>query len=150
MALNDTKTSIPDDIVISTDRELIDLAYTYRYLHDHMYWAKSLTPESFRRAVAHSAIVVAAYRGQPGGQPVGFARIISDLATFAYLTDVFVVEEYRGRGLSKRMVAHIVDHPDLQSLRRFLLVTEDAQSLYARFGFKPLEEHGHWMQIYNG
>ncbi|WP_432432774.1 GNAT family N-acetyltransferase [Cohnella rhizoplanae] len=106
-----------------------------------------MTLDVFRRAVTNSALVVAVYRGEAGGQPIGFARVVSDLATFAYLSDVFVVEEYRGRGISKRMVDFIVNHPDLQGLRRFLLVTLDAQGLYAQFGFKPLTDRAHWMQI---
>nr|WP_271753118.1 GNAT family N-acetyltransferase [Cohnella sp. JJ-181] len=133
--------------MLSTDRDLLDLAYTCRYLQEHTYWAKNMTLDVFRRAVTNSALVVAVYRGEAGGQPIGFARVVSDLATFAYLSDVFVVEEYRGRGISKRMVDFIVNHPDLQGLRRFLLVTLDAQGLYAQFGFKPLTDRAHWMQI---
>lgn len=139
-----------DRIVLSTERNRLDLAYAYRYLHEHMYWAKELTFEAFERAVAHSAVVVGAYDSSAGGRMAGFARVVSDRATFAYLTDVFVVAEYRGQGLSKRMMRQIVDHPDLQGLRRFLLVTEDAQGLYAPFGFEPLKDAEHWMQIFHG
>lgn len=126
-----------DGIVLSTDRSLLDLPFVYRYLHDHMYWAKSLTFDAFQRAVALSAVVVGAYDSSMNGQLAGFSRVVSNLETFAYLTDVFVVSEYRGRGLSKRMMELIVHHSELQGLRRFLLVTEDAQRLYAKFGFEP-------------
>ncbi len=139
-----------DGIWLSTDRDLLDVEFVYRYLHERMYWAKKLTPGAFRRAVDHSAVVVAAYDASAGNRLAGFARVVSDCATFAYLTDVFVVEEYRGRGLSKRMMESIVNYPDLQGLRRFLLVTEDAQGLYAQFGFEPLQDSAHWMQIYKG
>lgn len=138
----------PDGIVLSTDRSLLDLSFAYRYLHDHMYWTKSLTFDFFQRAVAHSAVVVGAYDSSKNGQLVGFSRVVSDLATFAYLTDVFVVSEYRGQGLSKRMMELIVHHPELQGLRRFLLVTEDASGLYAKFGFEPLKDEANWMQLY--
>lgn len=139
-----------DRIVLSTDRTLIDLDFAYRYLRDNMYWAKKLTFDVFQRAVAHSAIVVGAHDSSKDGQLAGFARVISDLATFAYLSDVFVVAEYRGQGLSNRMMELIVHHPKLQGLRRFALVTEDAQGLYTKFGFEPLRDGANWMQIYNG
>ncbi|GFN31352.1 GNAT family N-acetyltransferase [Paenibacillus xylaniclasticus] len=137
-------------IKLSLDRSLLDLPYAYRYLHDHMYWAKSLTFDAFQRAVTNSAVVVGAYDSAKNEQLVGFSRVVSDLATFAYLTDVFIVEQYRCRGLSRKMLEMIIHHPDLQGLRRFLLVTEDAHGLYAKFGFEPLHDGANWMQIYNG
>lgn len=139
-----------DGLTLTTDRALLDLDFAYRYLHDYMYWAKTLTFDAFRRAVDHSAVVVSAFDAAAGNRLAGFARVVSDRATFAYLTDVFVVEEYRAKGLSKRMMQLIVEHPDLQGLRRFLLVTEDAQGLYAKFGFEPLKDGASWMQIYKG
>lgn len=137
-------------ILLSTDRGLLDLSFIYQYLYDNMYWAKAMMPDTFRRAVAHSAVVVGAYDQSAGGQLVGFARVVSDCATFAYLTDVFIVSKYRGLGLSKKMMKLIVDHSDLQGLRRFLLITKDAQGLYAKFGFEPLKECESWMQVYRG
>lgn len=149
MAMNQ-KILDTNGVVVSTDRSLLDLVFTYRYLHDHMYWAKTLTFNAFERAVAHSAVVIGAYDSSMTGQQVGFARVVSDCATFAYLTDVFVVSEYRGQGLSKQIMESIVNCPELQGLRRFLLVTEDAQGLYAKFGFEPLKDGENWMQIYKG
>lgn len=137
-------------VVVSTDRSLLDMTFVYRYLHDHMYWAKLLTFDAFERAVAHSAVVVGAHDISMNGQLAGFARVVSDCATFAYLTDDFVVSEYRAQGLSKRIMEIILDHPELQGLRRFLLVSEDAQGLYANFGFEPLKDGANWMQIYKG
>lgn len=149
MVMNRTKTNT-SGVMISTDRSLLDLPFAYRYLHEHMYWAKNLTFDAFERAVAHSAIVVGTYDSSVNGRLIGFARVVSDCATFAYLTDVFVISKFRGQGLSKRMMEIIVNHPDLQGLRRFLLVTEDAQELYAKFGFELPKDGANWMQIYKG
>jgi len=79
------------------------------------------------------------------GRQVGFARVVTDEATFAWICDVFVLPEARGRGLSKSLVRAIVEHPDLQNMRRWLLGTRDAHKLYARFGFEPLPEPGRYM-----
>jgi GNAT superfamily N-acetyltransferase len=84
-----------------------------------------------------------------GGKQVGFARVITDRATFAYLADVFVVESHRGRGLSKLMMQSIMAHPELQGLRRWSLVTRDAHRLYSAFGFLPVAKPEMWMEIYN-
>ena len=130
---------------ISCDRDLIQVDWVYSYLHENMYWAKSLTLEAFRRALDHSAVVFGVYHN---GKQIGFARVISDCATFAYLTDVFIEESYRGQGLSTQLLQEIVSNEKLQGLRRFTLVTETAAGLYARFGFRPLEDAAHWMQIF--
>jgi GNAT superfamily N-acetyltransferase len=82
-----------------------------------------------------------------GGEQVGFARVITDKATFAYLADVYVLEAHRGQGLSRRLVEQIQAHPELQGLRRFLLATADAHGLYAQFGFKPLSAPDRMMEI---
>lgn len=99
--MTDRKECSAAGITISTDRDLLDPSFAYRYLHENIYWAKNLTFEAFRRAVDHSAVVVGAYDAAANGRMAGFARVVSDCATFAYLTDVFVVSDYRGRGLSK-------------------------------------------------
>ncbi|UJF34041.1 GNAT family N-acetyltransferase [Paenibacillus hexagrammi] len=135
-------------IHIDSDPARVDMPLVYRYLHEQMYWAKSLTLEQFERAVQHSAVVFGLYDEVNGGRQVGFARVISDCATFAYLTDVFILEEYREKGLSRKLMEAVLAHPKLQGLRRFLLVTEDAGGLYAKFGFQPLQDGSHWMQIF--
>ena len=84
-----------------------------------------------------------------GHYEVGFARVVSDRAVFAYLMDVFVLPEFRGRGISRALMRAIVDHPGLQNLRVFLLATRDAHGLYSKFGFGPLEEPARWMAIQN-
>jgi GNAT superfamily N-acetyltransferase len=114
-----------------------------------MYWAKSMNFEAFKRSILHSAIIFGVYDHlEDGMRQIGFARVVSDCATFAYLTDVFIVDTYRGQGLSKLLMQTIMEHPKLQGLRRFLLVTEDAGGLYSKFGFQPLADADHWRQIF--
>jgi N-acetylglutamate synthase-like GNAT family acetyltransferase len=142
------KTISSSEVYISCDRSLLDEMFIYQYLHENMYWAKSLTIDVFRRSILHSALIFGVYSHvEDCKQLIGFARVVTDCATFAYLTDVFIVDTYRGQGLSKRLMQSIMDHPELQGLRRFLLVTEDAGGLYAKFGFQPLTDADHWMQI---
>jgi GNAT superfamily N-acetyltransferase len=138
------------DVHVSCDRSLLDETFVYQYLHDNMYWAKSLTFEAFKRSILHSAVIFGVYNHlEDGMRQIGFARVVSDCATFAYLTDVFIVDTYRGQGLSKQLMQTIIEHPHLQGLRRFLLVTEDAGELYAKFGFQPLADADHWKQIFH-
>ena len=123
-----------DPYEISTDPARLDRALIHRWLAEESYWSKQIPRETVERAIAN-ALTFAIYHEREG--QVGFARIITDKATFAYLADVFVLEAHRGKGLSKRLMQAIVDHPDLQGLRRWLLATRDAHGLYAQFGFKP-------------
>lgn len=130
---------------ISTDKALLEFDVIYNYLDGQSYWAKGIPIERLHRAI-DNALCFGIYHKQ---QQVGFARIISDYATFAYLADVFVLEEHRGLGLSKWLVQTIVNHPDLQGLRRWSLATLDAHALYAQFGFQPVSKPELWMEIYN-
>src|SRR5207344_3602853 len=98
------------------------------------YWARGIPRETLDRAI-DNALCVGVYDGD---RQVGFARVVTDAATFAYLADVFVVESHRGRGLAKWLMEVIVGHPSLQGLRRFSLATRDAHGLYQQFGFRPL------------
>jgi len=140
--------SNPDDsILITTDRSLLDVHDLYEQLRP-MPWAQAYTYEKLQRAIEHTAVVVGAYDQANGGKLIGFARVVSDCATFGYLTDVFVDEAYRGQGLSKRMMQTIKEHPDLQGLRRFMLITADAQGLYAQYGFEQLQHAEKWMEIF--
>jgi GNAT superfamily N-acetyltransferase len=131
-------------ILISDDESLLDRALIHRFLSEHSYWAKGVPREVVDRSIEHS-LCFGVYHD---GLQLGFARVVSDFATFAWLADVFVVEEQRGRGLSKRLVAAVLKHPQLQSLRRFLLGTLDAHGLYAQFGFAPIKESERFMEIY--
>jgi GNAT superfamily N-acetyltransferase len=107
------------------------------------YWARGIPIEVVRRSLAHSL----PFGVYDGSRLVAFARVISDRATFAWVGDVFVDEAYRGRGLSKWLMEAIRGHAELQGLRRWLLATHDAHTLYAQFGFKPLERPQNFMEI---
>jgi GNAT superfamily N-acetyltransferase len=120
-------------IEIRCDR--VDVELVHRYLSEESYWAKGIPRETVERSIEHS-LPFSAFDGEA---QVGFARVITDYATFAYLADVFVLESHRGRGISKQLMEAITTHPRLQGLRRWHLVTRDAQGLYAQFGFEPLD-----------
>ena len=120
---------------ISTDPDRLDVDLIHAFLQS-AYWAEGRSREIVERSIRHS-IPFGVY---DGARQVAFARVITDRAVFAYLADVFVVPEYRGRGIGKALVARIVAHPDLAGLRVFLLSTRDAHGLYAQFGFEPLRD----------
>jgi GNAT superfamily N-acetyltransferase len=134
---------ITDDYVISADKSRLDLPFVHLFLSTQAYWCLNIPIDTVRRSVEHS-LCFGVYLGD---QQVGFARIISDYATIAYLGDVFVVPEHRGKGLSKRLVAEIMSHPDLQGLRRWILLTGDAHGLYQQFGWKPISKPDLYMEI---
>lgn len=133
-----------DDYTISTDKDILNIPYIHQFL-TRSYWAEGIPIHTVQRSI-HGSLCFGVYKGQ---QQIGFARVISDLATYAYLADVFIDEAYRGKGLSKWLVKVILGYPDLQGLRRFELGTRDAHSLYARFGFTPLPNPDIFMQIRN-
>ena len=130
------------DFSVSTDPSRLDLAVIHAYL-TNSYWARNIPLEIVRRAVAGS-LPFGVYEGT---RQVGFARVVTDRATFAYMADVFALEEYRGKGLGKWLVACIMTHPDLQGLRRWFLATRDAHGLYRQFGFLPLTQPESIMQM---
>jgi GNAT superfamily N-acetyltransferase len=119
---------------IDTDPSRLDIALIHHFLAKCSHWARGVPLDVLRRAIAHS-LAFGAYRD---GVQIGFARVVTDQATFAYLADVFVVAEERNAGLGQWLVAAILAHPSLQGLRRWLLVTKDAKSLYLRCGFSEL------------
>lgn len=131
------------DYEVSTDPARIDAAMVHEFL-TNSYWAKGIPAETVQQSIEKS-IPFGVYHGQ---RQVGFARIISDRATFAYLGDVFILPSHRGRGLSLWLMECIVSHPDLQGLRRWMLATHDAHALYAKFGFTPLKSPQSWMEIH--
>jgi GNAT superfamily N-acetyltransferase len=130
--------------VISTDRARLDLDVIHGFL-TNCYWAKGISRELVARSIQHS-LCFGIY--EHGEAQVGFARVISDYATFAYIGDVFVLESHRGRGLSKWMMECIVQHPMLQNLRRWVLLTRDAHALYSKFGFTPLAKADRYMELH--
>ena len=133
------------EFLISTDRTRLNLDVIYQFLTS-CYWAKGIPREIVARSIEH-ALCFGIYDGD--GAQVGFARVISDFATIAYLGDVFVLESYRGRGLGKWMMECIVQHPSLQGLRRWILLTRDAHQLYSPFGFMPLKAPERYMELHN-
>ncbi len=129
------------DVRITTDPAELDLDWLFPALSERAYWALGRSRSVFERSVAHSLCFGAFL----DGRQVGFARVVTDEATFAWICDVFVDESVRGRGAGKRLIAAIVDDRRLQGLKRMLLATADAQGLYADFGFEPLDRPETWM-----
>ena len=130
---------------ISTDPERLDLDKVHAFLNKEAYWAAGIPMAVLLKSVENSLCFGVYYQDQQ----VGFARVISDFATFAYLADVFIVEEHRSQGCGKWLMECIMGHPQLQSLRRWMLVTRDAHGLYAQYGFKPLANPDRLMEIVN-
>jgi GNAT superfamily N-acetyltransferase len=127
---------------ITTDPNQIDIDAVHAYL-TASYWAKGIPLETVAKSIRQSL----SFGLFDGARQIGLARIISDRATFAYLCDVYVLEDYRGRGLARWLMESVVAHPDLLGLRRFVLVTRDAHGLYQKFGFRPLERPEGFMEI---
>lgn len=136
--------ALPDGYAVSTDPARIDLDYVHRYLSQESYWAGAIPRDVVARSVAN-ALSFGLYA--PDGAQVGFARVITDKATFAWLADVFIDPGQQGLGLGKGLMDAIVAHPDLQGLRRFMLVTADAHGLYERYGFTAVENPERLMVI---
>ena len=130
-----------DGFVISTDEERIDLDIVHGFLCES-YWAQGIPREVVARAIKNSLC----FGVYSDGKQIGFARVVSDFATYAYIGDVFVVESYRGHGLAKWLMECIVGHPRLQGLRRWTLLTRDAHGLYTQFGFTPLRKPERYME----
>ena len=132
-----------DEFLVSTDRRRLDLDVVHDYL-SQSYWAAGMPRETLERAIGNS-LTFGIYHDE---RQVGFARVITDLATYAYLSDVFVLESHRGRGLSKWLMDCVLAHPDLQGLRRFALFTRDASGLYERYGFGPPRSASTYLERY--
>ena len=132
------------EFVLSTDPERLDLDVVHAFLTDS-YWAYGISRETVARSIENSLC----FGIYTQGRQVGFARVISDFATYAYLGDVFVLEAHRGHGLGKWMMDCIMRHPRLQGLRRWTLLTRDAHGLYAQSGFTPLKAPERYMELHN-
>jgi GNAT superfamily N-acetyltransferase len=122
---------------ISTDKTRLDLDRVHRFLSTEAYWSPGVPRDVVERSIENS-ICFGVYTD--GGEQVGFARAVTDRATFAWLADVYIESEHRGHGLGKRLVATVLEHPELQGLRRWMLGTADAHELYRRFGFSELRD----------
>jgi predicted GNAT family acetyltransferase len=134
---------LPSGYEISTDQTKLNLDVIHRYLTEESYWSRGIGRGIVERAVANSLC----FGLYCGAEQVGLARVVTDKASFALIADVFVLEGHRGKGLSKCLMQSIMQHPELQGLRRHLLLTSDAHSLYSQFGFQPLGAPARFMEI---
>lgn len=134
----------PNPYDISTDKDRLNVDLIFDFLRSS-YWARNIPRSVVEKCVRHS-LCFGAYCDD---RQVGFGRVVTDFATFADIADVFVIPEHRGRGVSKLLLRAMLEHPELQGLRRILLATQDAHGLYEQFGFKPLGNPEHYMTIHN-
>lgn len=136
-----------NEFCISTDKDKLDINIIHDYLCNESYWAKNIPVETVQKSIEFSYCFGMYVSENSILKQVGFARMITDCATFGYLADVFVLETYRGKGLSKWLMKTIMDCPDLQGLRSWMLATKDAHTLYEKFGFSMLENTGRFMRL---
>ncbi|GAB4037608.1 GNAT family N-acetyltransferase [Spirosoma gilvum] len=132
-----------EEYTISTDKTKLDITIIHQFLSEEAYWCLNIPREIVQRSIDNS-LCFGVYQGD---HQVGFARVVTDMATFGYLADVFILPEHRGKGLSKQLVSFIMAYPPLQGLRRMMLVTRDAHGLYSQFGFQPIENPENTMFI---
>jgi GNAT superfamily N-acetyltransferase len=132
------------EFILSTDPDLLDLDVVHGYL-TNSYWAKGIPRETVACSIENSLC----FGIYTEGQQVGFGRVITDFATYAYIGDVFILDSHRGRGLGKWLMQCIMQHPRLQGLRRWSLITRDAHGLYAPCGFRPLKKFENYMELHN-
>ncbi len=133
------------DFHISTDQSKMDIDMIHRYLSEESYWAKGIPRETVEKSVANSFCFGVFYMEKQ----IGFAKVITDFTTIAYLGDVFILNEFRNLGLSKLLMETIMNHPQLQGLRRWILLTADAHELYKKFGWNPIKEPARWMEVHS-
>jgi GNAT superfamily N-acetyltransferase len=133
-----------DGYTISDDPARVDVDAVHRYLHDESYWARGVPREVVERSIAGS-LPFGLYA--PDGSLAGFARVVTDRATYGYLADVFMLDAHRGAGLGVWLVEVVLSHSELQGLRRWVLFTEDAHGLYERFGFGPGRTPERYMEL---
>ena len=133
------------DYLITTDKTKLNLKVIHNYLSNESYWSRNIPFEIVKASTENSLNFGLFFKEKQ----IGYARIVSDFATTAYLADVFVLKEFRGQGLSKWLMEIIMNHPDLQGLRRWILATKDAHGLYKQFGWKPMAAPERWMEKHN-
>lgn len=134
---------------ISTNKDFLDLSVIHNFLSQEAYWSKGIPKQTVKKAIENSMLCFGVYKGEVGKdgfEQVGFARVITDLATFAYLCDVFILPDYRKLGLSKWLMESITSYSDLKGIRRFMLATSDAHSLYSQYGFEKIVNPEPFMQ----
>lgn len=130
---------------ITNDKDLMDVEVIHDYLSQYSTWSKGIPIEKVRRSIENSLCIGLFDRGKQ----IGFARVISDFSTIAYLGDVYILDDYRGLGLSKKLMDYIMRHPDLQGLRRWILLTSTADWLYKKYGFTQISNPEHYMELFN-
>ncbi|WHY55715.1 GNAT family N-acetyltransferase [Peribacillus simplex] len=134
---------------ISTDKKYLDVDLIHNFLNQEAYWSKGITKETVMKSIENTTLCFGVYKGEignEGSEQVGFARVITDLATHAYLCDVFILPDYRKLGLSKWLMDVITNHSELEGVRRFMLATNDAHSLYKKYGFNQIDNPELFMQ----
>jgi GNAT superfamily N-acetyltransferase len=134
-----------DEYCISTDKTKLDIDSIHEFLSTKAYWCLNIPKDKVQIAIQNS-LCFGVYQNE---KQIGFARIISDFSTIAYLGDVYILEEYRGKGLSKWLMGSIMSHPNLQGLRRWILLTGDAHGLYRQFGWTDIADPARWMELHN-
>jgi GNAT superfamily N-acetyltransferase len=130
---------------VSTDKTKLDVKIIHQFLSTEAYWSKNIPYSTVEESISNS-LCFGIYNNQT---QAGFARVISDYATFAYLCDVFILPEYRGNNLSKMLMQEVMNHAQLQGLRRWMLGTADAHGLYSQFGWTPVGVPERWMEVHN-
>jgi len=138
-------TIVRDEYILSTDKEKLDLDAIHHFLSREAYWSLNIPRATVEKSIQHSLCFGLFYKDQQ----IGFARVISDYASIAYLGDVYVLESHRNRGLSKWLMETVMGHPDLQGLRRWILLTGDAHELYRKYGWTDLADPSKWMELHN-
>ncbi len=132
-----------NNILYSGDKKLLQINVIHKYLSEESYWAKGIPIELLQDCI-NGSICFAAFEHK---KQIAFGRVITDGASFGYLADVFVLEDFRGKGISKQLMEFIMNYPKFKKFRRFMLATKDAQPLYAKYGFKPLTNPERFMEI---
>ncbi|MFE4704302.1 GNAT family N-acetyltransferase [Peribacillus simplex] len=134
---------------ISTNKKYLDVDVIHNFLNQEAYWSKGIPKETVMKSIENTTLCFGVYKGElgnEGSEQVGFARVITDLATHAYLCDVFILPGYRKLGLSKWLMDVITNHAELEGVRRFMLATNDAHSLYKKYGFNQIDNPELFMQ----
>lgn len=144
----ENKQYIQGDYVISTNKAELDIEVVHQFI-SHSYWAKGIPLQTMQAAIDGSMCFGLYLKQQQEQQQIGFARMVTDNATFAYLADVFILPAHRGQGLSKWLMECMMAHPSLQGLRRIMLATADAHGLYQQFDFTPLNMPDRFMQLHD-
>lgn len=134
-----------DEFSISNDKAKLDIDAIHEFLSTKAYWSLNIPKEKVQTAIQNS-LCFGVYHNE---KQIGFARVVSDFSAIAYLGDVFILEEYRGKGLSKWLIENIMKHPNLQGLRRWILLTADAHELYRKFGWTDIEDPTKWMNVHD-